>query len=113
MIANSTTDYIGNTNNLTIKNNGILDLSSNDKTINTVAVNNFTVDSSATNASGIKFDVKFDGANVSNDKVSVAGTATGNLNIQSVNVKGDLEGDIDTTTKTFHLILLKVLTFQV
>ena len=72
LIANSTTDYIGNTNNLTIKNNGILDLSSSDKTINTVAVNNFTVDSSATNASGIKFDVNFDGANVSNDKVSVA-----------------------------------------
>ena len=104
LIANSTTDYIGSTNNLTIKNNGILDLSSDDKTINTVAVNNFTIDNSATNASGIKFDVNFDGANVSNDKVSVAGTATGNLNIQSVNVKGDLEGDIDTTTKTFNLV---------
>ena len=104
LIANSTTDYIGNTNNLTIKNNGILDLSSSDKTINTVSVNNFTVDNSATNASGIKFDVNFDGANVSSDKVSVAGTATGNLNVQSVNVKGDLEGDIDTTTKTFNLV---------
>ena len=87
-----------------IKNNGILDLSSDDKTINTVAVNDFTVDSSATNASGIKFDVNFDRANVSSDKVSVAGTATGNLNIQSVNVKGDLEGDIDSTTKTFNLV---------
>ena len=103
LIANSTTDYIGNTNNLTIKNNGILDLSSDDKTINTVAVNNFTVDNSATNASGIKFDVNFDGANVSNDKVSVAGSATGNLNIQSVNVKGDFDGDIDST-KTFNLV---------
>ena len=104
LIANSTTDYIGSTNNLTIKNDGILDLSSSDKTINTVAVNNFTIDSTATNASGIKFDVNFDGANVSSDKVSVAGTATGNLNVQSVNVKGDLEGDIDTTTKTFNLV---------
>ena len=104
LIANSTTDYIGSTNNLTIKNNGILDLSSEDKSINTVTVTDFTVDSSATNASGIKFDVNFDGANVSNDKVSVAGTATGNLNVQSVNVKGELEGDIDTTTKTFNLV---------
>ena len=103
MIANSATDYIGSTNNLTIKNDGILDLSSSDKSINTVSVNDFTVDNSATSASGIKFDVNFDGANVSSDKVSVAGTATGNLNIQSVNVKGDLEGGIDTT-KTFKLI---------
>ena len=103
LIVNSTTDYIGNTNNLTIKNNGILDLSSNDKTINTVAVNNFTVDSSATNASGIKFDVNFDGANVSNDKVSVAGTATGNLNVQAINAKGDFDGGIDAT-KTITLI---------
>ena len=47
--------------------------------------------------------VNFDGANVSNDKVSVAGTATGNLNIQSVNVKGDFDGDIDST-KTFNLV---------
>ncbi len=103
LIVNSTTDYIGSTNNLTIKNDGILDLSSDDKTINTVAVNDFTVDGSATNASGIKFDVNFDGANVSSDKVSVAGTATGNLNIQSVNVKGDFDGDIDST-KTFNLV---------
>ena len=103
MIVNSTTDYIGNTNNLTIKNNGILDLSSNDKTINTVAVKDFTVDSSATNASGIKFDVNFDGANVSNDKVSVAGTATGNLNVQAINAKGDFDGGIDAT-KTITLI---------
>ena len=104
LIANSTTDYIGSTNNLTIKNNGILDLSSSDKTINTVEVNNFTVDGSATANSGIKFDVNFDGANVSNDKVSVVGNATGNLNVKSVNVKGDLDGDIDTTTKTFNLV---------
>ena len=103
MIANSTTDYIGSTNNLTIKNDGILDLSSSDKTINTVAVNDFTVDSSATNASGIKFDVNFDGANVSNDKVSVAGKATGNLNVQAINAKGDFDGGIDAT-KTITLI---------
>ena len=103
LIANSTTDYIGSTNNLTIKNNGILDLSSNDKTINTVTVTDFIVDSSATANSGIKFDVNFDGANVSSDKVSVAGTATGNLNIQSVNVNGDFDGDIDST-KTFNLV---------
>ena len=104
LIANSTTDYLGSTNNLTIKNDGILDLSSSDKSINTVAVNDFTVDGSATANSGIKFDVNFDGANVTNDTVSVAGSATGRLNIQSVNVKGDLDGDIDTTTKTFNLV---------
>ena len=50
LIANSATDYIGSTNNLTIKNNGILDLSSEDKSINTVTLNNLTVDNSATNA---------------------------------------------------------------
>ena len=102
MIVNSTTDYIGSTNNLTIKNDGILDLSSSDKTINTVEVNNFTVDSSATNASGIKFDVNFADANLS-DKVSVAGKATGNLNVQAINAKGDFEGGIDST-KTITLV---------
>lgn len=50
LIANSTTDYLGATNNLTIKNDGILDLSSEDKSINTVTLNNLTVDNSATNA---------------------------------------------------------------
>ena len=50
LIANSTTDYLGATNNLTIKHDGILDLSSEDKSINTVTLNNLTVDNSATNA---------------------------------------------------------------
>ena len=95
LVNNKTQDYIGNTNNLTLDGRGALNLQDANMTMNTVSLNNFSITNN--NNAGLKFDTDFANTVQDTDKINIAGTASGNVNLRSVNVKSAFDGDLGTT----------------
>ncbi|MGN0017661.1 MAG: hypothetical protein ACI37S_01320 [Candidatus Gastranaerophilaceae bacterium] len=102
-IVSTTDNYLTGSGTLILKNDSVLDLHHNVSSSASIPLQTLIVDSSATDKSGIKFEIDFNDTTYKSHYFRITKLAQGALNLLGITLKNGFSGD-EGTTKTFKFL---------